>query len=153
MKEDRIKFLYTWLIATRVGATSMCVWGGISHMVLLKDIGFTRMANEERIVSTLCTSLPGEGLSFFPRIDRRGNLTGEEQAAWEARFRAGPTGMLIYHAADDAPVSPKKLTVQFLSAVVAAGIVSYWLSLAIATYWRRLGLAAPVELLALLYKL
>jgi hypothetical protein len=90
--------------------------------------------------------------SAGPRIDRRGNLTGEEQAAWEARFRAGPTGMLIYHAADDAPVSPKKLTVQFLSAGLAAGIVSYLLPLVIATYWRRVGLAALVELL-LLYKL
>jgi hypothetical protein len=35
--------------------------------------------------------------------------------------------------------------VQFLSAVVAAGIVSYWLSLAITTYWRRVGLAARLE--------
>jgi len=144
MKDDRIQFLYTWLIATLAGAATMCVWRGISHMVLLKDIGFTRMANEERIVSTLCTSLPGDGLSFFPSIDLRGNLTGEEQTAWETRFRAGPTGMLIYHTADDAPVSPKKLTVQFLSAVLAAGIVSYLLSLAIATYWRRVGLAALV---------
>src|SRR5215831_14609774 len=57
--------------------------------------------------------------------------TGEEQAAWEARFRAGPTGMILYHAAGDASVSPKKLSVQCLSAVLAAGMVSYWLSLAI----------------------
>ena len=152
MKEDRIPFVYTWLMATRAGAATMCVWGGIAHMVLLKDMGFTRMANEERIVSTLCTSLPGEGVSFFPSIDLRGNLTGEEQATWEARFRAGPAGMRIYHAADDAPVSPKKLTVQFLSAVLAAGMVSYWLSLAIATYWRRVGLAALLEVLVL-YKI
>ena len=135
-----MKFLYKWLIATLAGAATMFVWGGISHMVLLKGIGFTRMSNEERIVSTLRTSLPGDGLYFFPSIDLRGNLTGEEQAAWEARFRAGPTGMRIYHAADDAPVSPKKLTVQFLSAVLAAAIVRYLLCLAIATYWRRVGL-------------
>jgi len=32
--------------------------------------------------------------------------------------------------------------VQFLSDVLAAGIVSYLLSLAVATYWRRVGLAA-----------
>jgi hypothetical protein len=93
-------------------------------------------------VSTLRTSLPGDGLYFFPRIDLRGNPTGEEKAAWEARFRAGPTGMIIYHAAGDAPVSPKKLSVWFLSSVLAAGTVSDLLSLAIATYWRRVGLAA-----------
>jgi len=50
--------------------------------------------------------------------------------------------MIVYHAAGDTPISPKKLSVQFLSDVLAAGIVSYLLSLSIATYWKRVGLAA-----------
>ena len=50
--------------------------------------------------------------------------------------------MIIYHVAGDTPVSPKKLSVQFLSNVLAAGIVCYVLSLTIATYWRRVGVAA-----------
>src|SRR5262249_59645355 len=54
--------------------------------MLLKGMGFTRMSNEERIVSTLRTFLPGDGLYFFPSIDLRGNPTREERAAWEARF-------------------------------------------------------------------
>jgi hypothetical protein len=151
MQEDRMTCLDTWLMATLAGAATMFVWGGISHMVLLKGIGCTRLSHEERIVSTLRPSLPGDGLSCFPRLDRRGNPTGEEQAAWEARFRAGPPGMILYHAAGDAPVSPKKLSVQCLSAVLAAGMVSYWLSLAIATSWRRVGLAAFLEYLVLFY--
>ena len=53
--------------------------------------------------------------------------------------------MILYHAAGDASVSPKKLSVQCLSAVLAAGMVSYWLSLAIATYWRRIGLTTLLE--------
>jgi len=136
-----MKFLYTWLIATLAGAATIFVWGGISHMVLLKGIGFASMSNEERIVSTLRTSLPGDGLYFFPSIDLRGSPTQEENAAWEARFRAGPTGMVIYHAAGDAPVSTKKLSVQFLSDVLASGIASYVLSLAVVSYWRRVGIA------------
>jgi hypothetical protein len=60
--------------------------------------------------------------------------------------------MLIYHAAEEAPVSPKKLIVQCLSAVLAAGMVNYVLSLASATYWRRVGLAALLEVLVL-YKI
>ena len=103
-------------------------------MVLLKGMGFTRMSNEARIVSTLRTFLPGDGLYFFPSIDLRGNPTGEEKAAWEARFRPGPTGMIIYHAAGDAPVSPKKVSVQFVSHVVAAGVLAYLLSLAVESY-------------------
>jgi hypothetical protein len=111
-------------------------------MVLLKNIGFNGMSNEKRIVSTLRTSLPEDGLYFFPSIDLRGNPTEEAKAAWEARFRAGPTGMVIYHAAGDAPVSPKKQSVQFLSDVLASGIASYVLSLAVVSYWRRVGIAA-----------
>ena len=84
-----------WVTATLAGAVTIFVWGGISHMVLLKGIGFTRMSNEERIVSTLRSSLPGDGLYFFPSIDLRGKPSPEETAAWEARFRAGPTGVLV----------------------------------------------------------
>ena len=133
---------YKWLIATILGGVTIFLWGGLSHMVLLKGIGFSRLSNEGQIVSTLRTSLSGDGLYFFPNIDLRGSPTAQEQAAWEARFRAGPTGLIVYHAAGDDPVSPKKLLVQFLSGVFAAGIVSYLLSLTIATYWTRVGVAA-----------
>jgi hypothetical protein len=57
--------------------------------------------------------------------------------------------MIIYHDEGDIPVSPKKLSVQFLSNVLAAGIVSYLLSLAIATYWKRVGLAALLGIFGL----
>ena len=144
-----MKSFYKWMIATLAGAATIFVWGGISHMVLLKGIGFTRMSNEERIVATLHTSLPGEGLYFFPSIDLRGNPTGEEKAAWETRFRAGPTGMIVYHAGGDAPVSPKKISVQFVSDVVAAGILAYLLSLAIASYWKRVGFSALLGIFGL----
>src|SRR5262245_24945003 len=143
--EDRMKFSYRWIIATLASAGVMFVWGGLSHMVLLKGMGFSLMPNEEQIVATLRASLPGDGLYFFPNIDLRGKPTGEEQAAWESRFRAGPTGMIIYHAAGDAPVSPKKLSVQLLSDVLAAGIVCCVLSLTVATYWKRVGIAALLE--------
>ena len=111
-------------------------------MVLLKGIGFTRMSNEEPIVSTLRSSLPGDGLYFFPGIDLRGKQTAAEEASWEARFRAGPTGMIVYHRAGGAPISAKKLSMQLLSDVLAAGIIAYLLSLTIAPYWRRVGLSA-----------
>ena len=48
-----MKFLYKWLIATLGGAATVFVWGGISHMVLLKGMGFTRMSDDERIVAWL----------------------------------------------------------------------------------------------------
>ena len=138
-----------WLIATLAGAVTVFVWGGLSHLVLLEGVGFSRITNEERIVSALRTSLPGDGLYFVPSIDLRGTPTSEETAAWEARFRAGPTGLIVYHAAGDMPVSPKKIVVQFLSGLFAAGIVTFVLCLTVAPYWGRVGLAAVLGALGL----
>jgi len=76
-----MKFSDKWLTASLSGAATMFLWGGLSPLVLLNGIGFTRMSNEKQIVSTLRTSLPGDGLYFFPNIDLRGNPTAEEQAA------------------------------------------------------------------------
>ena len=135
------KFFARWLMATLAGAATMFVWGALSHMVLMKGAGFSRVSNEEQLVASLRASLPGDGLYFLPNIDLTGKPSAEEQAAWEARFRAGPTGMIIYHAAGDTPVSAKKISVQFLSDLLAAGIVSYLLSLTIVPYWKRVGLA------------
>jgi hypothetical protein len=136
-----MRFSQKRLIATVTDAVTMFVWGGFSPMVLLKGAGFNRVSDAERIVSALRTSLPGDGLYFLPSIDIRGNPSAEETAAWEARFRAGPTGMIVYHSAGDAPVSRKKLSVQFLSHTLGAGVVSYLLSLTVAMYWRRIALA------------
>jgi hypothetical protein len=135
--------IFKWLIATLAGAATMFVWGGISHMVMLKGIGFSCMStsSEGRIVSALRSSLPGDGLYFLPSIDIRGNPTANEERAWEARFHAGPTGMIVYHAAGDTPLSPKKLSLQLLSDLLAAGILSYLLSLTVAGYWKRIMLA------------
>ena len=84
--EDRMKFFYRWLIATLAGAATVFVWGGISHMVLLKGFGFTRMSSEEPIVSALRASLPGDGLYFFPSIELRGNPTRESRPPGKRGF-------------------------------------------------------------------
>jgi hypothetical protein len=139
---NEMRFLYKWLVATVAGAVTMFVWGAISHMVLLEGVGFSRISDEERIVSALRSSLPGDGLYFLPSIDLRKSPSAEETAAFEARFRAGPTGMIVFHAAGDAPVSFRKLSIQFLSTLVAAGILSYVLSLTVAAYWTRVELAS-----------
>lgn len=131
-----------WVIGTLAGAVTVFVWGAISHMVLFTGIDFTRMPDDERIVSMLRVSLMRNGLYFYPSIGLRGKPTAEEEAAWEGRSRAGPTGIVVYRAAGDAPVSPKKMSVQALSHLLAAGIVSYVFSLTIATYWTCVGVAA-----------
>jgi hypothetical protein len=125
------------VIGAFTGAVIMFVWGAFSHMVLLIGVGFNRMPDEDAVIEKLRNSIPKEGLYFFPIIDFRGNPTVDQRAAWEAKYRAGPTGLLLYHPTGGAPLSSKKLLTQFLSNLLSAGIAAYIVSLVLAPYWQR----------------
>jgi hypothetical protein len=114
----RRRLLVAWLAGTLL----IYVWGALSHMVLLKGAGFSRMPDEGRIVAALRGSLETDGLYLFPSPDFSGRATPEETAAWERRFHAGPTGMIIYHPAGGSPVSGQKLAIQLLADMIAAAI-------------------------------
>jgi hypothetical protein len=95
------------------------------------------LPNEAAVIAELRKSVPADGLYFFPSPDFSGKATPEELVAFEARFRAGPTGMLVYHAAGGSPVSPTKLILQFASELLASGIAAYVVALVAAPYWTR----------------
>lgn len=125
------------LLAAIAGALTMFVWGGLSHMVLFKGAGFARMPHEDRVLAELRSAIPQDGLYFFPSPDFSGNASAAERTAWEARFRAGPTGMLVYHPAGESPFAPQKLLVQLLSSLLAGAIATYVLSRMAAPYGQR----------------
>src|SRR5262245_32834635 len=116
----------------------MFVWGGFSHLVLLIGVGFRPLPHEDALIETLKGSIHEQGLYFFPGIDLRGSPTQEERAAWEERYRAGPTGMLLYSLNGGTPVSNRKLLIQLLSDVLAATIVALIVSLMDAPYRQRI---------------
>jgi hypothetical protein len=125
------------VIGALTGAVIMFVWGAFSHMVILVGVGFNRLPDEDAVIEKLRNSIPREGLYFFPIIDFRGNPTPEERGAWEAKFRGGPTGLLLYHPDGGTPLSPKKLLTQFTSNLLSAAIAAYIVSLVLARYWQR----------------
>ncbi len=92
-------------------------------MVLLKGAGFSRMPDEQRVVTALQGSLERDGLYLFPSPDFMAFAPPpEETQAWERRFLAGPTGMIVYHPAGSSPVSGRKLGLQLLADMIAAAI-------------------------------
>lgn len=125
------------VIGAIAGAVLMFVWGAFSHLVLLIGVGFRPLPNEAAVIEKLSTSIPDEGLYFFPGTDLRGNPTPEQEAAWEAKYRTGPTGLLLYRPTGGTPVSPKKLLTQMLSNLLAAAIAAFVVSLMLAPYWQR----------------
>lgn len=117
------------LVAALAGALTMFVWGGFSHMVLLKGVGFSRLPQESELVLSLKRTVASDGLYFFPGTNLRGESSPEEQADFEARFRAGPTGLIVYRSSGDSPVSARKLGFQAASHLFAALIAAYVMSL------------------------
>jgi hypothetical protein len=125
------------IVGAITGALILFVWGAFSHMVLLIGAGFSPLPNEDAVIEKLKSSIPEDGLYFFPGIDLRGNSTSEQKATWEAKYHTGPTGMLIYHPAGGEALSLKKLVTQFLSNLLAATIAAFLVSLMLALYWKR----------------
>jgi hypothetical protein len=130
-----MKFFRRWLIAILAGAATFFVRGGISHLCCSKELALPACPTRNEAFRRFAPPCR-EMVCISSRVSISDGTSAEEKAAWEGRSRASPTGMIIYQAAGDTPVSSKKLSVKFLSDVLAAGVVSYLLSLASATYIR-----------------
>lgn len=125
------------LLAALAGAVAMFAWSSISHTAVIRGVGFTPLPRENAIVAELRKSIRDDGLYFFPGVDWSRKQTSEETAAWQARFAAGPHGLVVYHASGDVPVSPRKLLLQFVGDLLAAAIAAWIVSLIAASYWQR----------------
>lgn len=118
----------TVVLAALVAAVVDFVWGGVSHLALIKGVGFSALPAEDAVIASLRGAVSADGLYAFPAPDFSGQSTPDERARWEAKFKAGPTGMLIYHPAGSDPFSPAKLVLQLLAALAAGAIVAFVLS-------------------------
>src|SRR5258705_8430909 len=86
------------ILAGLVGGLIVFVWSAIAHMALgLGQIGLKSLPDEARVLQTFETSLPEDGLYFFPGRDMSKATTPVEDAAWLERYRTGPGGLMVYH--------------------------------------------------------
>ena len=134
MKQSKLKRI---LIAAIFGAVIMFIWGGFSHMVLFIGIGFKPLPNEDKVIETLQSSIPEQGLYLFPGKDFRKKYTEEEEAVFLKKFQFGPVGMLLYRPVGGNPLSPKKLITQFMSNFLSSLTAAFIASLLFAGYWKR----------------
>jgi hypothetical protein len=132
-----VKAIGRFVLAVLAGGVTMFIWGAISHMTLLKGAGFSYLANDDAVAAELSRSLPHDGLYFLPSADFGGKATDAENAAFEARFRAGPTGLIVFHRSGSGPVTPRKLLKQFFSELLAAAIGGFVLLRFAAPYGLR----------------
>jgi hypothetical protein len=125
------------VIGALVGGMVVFIWGAISHMVLpLGEMGLKSLPNEAAVIEGLKAGIPDEGLYFYPGIDMK-SASAEDQTAWEAKIRSGPTGMVLYHPNGGEPLSPKQLASELLTNILAATLAACLASMMTGSYGRR----------------
>jgi hypothetical protein len=120
------------LLCAVVGGLVMFLWGAFNHMVLpTSDMAMKSLPNEGPVLEAMKASIQEPGFYFFPGMNR--NASKEEEAAWRAKYQAGPTGILVYHPQGSQPLSPRLLFTELLADILAAGVLAAVLAKLVAT--------------------
>lgn len=136
------------VVGTVLGAVVFYVWGALSWMVIpWHDAAIRPLPQEQLVSDTLKTVVKDPGLYMFPHaVDAQGN---RDQAAWAARYQAGPIGWLIFSPEGKPPMSPAVFVRGFVNALAIAALLMWilWAS-RLARTVHRIHLAAAVGLIA-----
>ncbi|MFT5051533.1 MAG: hypothetical protein ACI8QZ_002952 [Chlamydiales bacterium] len=118
------------LLAGLLGGLVAFAWGAVSHMMLdLGGMGIQKLPREAAVMATISEEISEPGLFLFPGIEPGVHLAEEEQAEFEARYRKGPTGFLVYHPTGTDAMSAKRFGTQLAIDIAAALIAAVLLSM------------------------
>lgn len=139
------------LIAGIVGGLIVFAWGALSHLVLqIGTMGVEALPNEDASLAALRESTRESGVYFIPGADMSKEMTPEEEAAWNAKFATGPTGLLVLHypAPGEQPMGASKLLIGVLGDILAALLLAYVLARLPGTYGSRVLCAVGIAVFA-----
>ena len=115
------------LLAAVAATFTLFVWGAFSHLVIIRGAGYAAIPDEPRFLEGAMPAAISPGLYAFPAPpDWRGEEPTEERtAAWERRFREGPSGMLVVRPRGEGPLSARKLLVQLAADALAVALALF----------------------------
>ncbi len=122
-----------------LGGLVVFIWSAIAHMVLpIGEMGLkTIPQNEDAVLSAVKSNIQEPGLYFMPGMEMGKKPTEVEQNAWQAKYEAGPTALLIYHPTGQKVMSPGQLLRQLLFDVLGGLIAAFIVSMTVATFGLR----------------
>ena len=103
-------------------------------------------SHESEVLALMKKHTPENGLYIFPGAEMTRARTKDEEAAWTAKLKAGPSGLLIIRLEGAEPMMPLQLGTEFGTNVVSALLAGLLLS---ATRLRFAGRVGFVTLLGL----
>src|SRR5258706_7620351 len=109
------------ILAAGLGGIVMFAWGAVSHMVLnIEGTVVKPMPNEGAVSAAMKANISEPGVYLLPGLDMTKPLSAEEKTAWAAKYKEGPTAMLIYQPTGDDVFTPKQFGTQLASDIGAA---------------------------------
>ena len=136
------------LLAAFLGAVIFFIWSAAVHMnPVTAPMGLSMLNDKEDVVMTaLNENVPQPGLYFFPGMDMSKHMSKEEKAAWTAKYKAGPTGLLLVQPKGGDPMMTSQLVISFISNLLCALLAAFILASAVGTFARRVAIVAALGL-------
>jgi len=126
------------LLAGIFAGLAVFIFSAIDHMALpTGHMGLKTLPQEDVVLGAMRTAISEPGLYFFPGMDLSRRMSAEEQKAWDARYLAGPTGLLVYSPGGAPPMQPRQLSTELFSDILAAIIAAFVVSLTRASFGQR----------------
>ena len=131
------------LLAGIAGGLLLFFWGAFSHTVLpLGEVGVDMIRNEDAVMSAMKSNITEPGLYFYPGMEGGHSSDPAVQAAWEAKYKAGPRGILIYHPTGSEVMPPSMLVTEAISNILACIVAAFVISMTALSFLGRVFTAA-----------
>ena len=136
------------LLAGILGGIVMFVWGAVVHMnPITGPMGLSMLNEKEDVVlAAVRDNVPQPGMYFFPGRDMTKNMSKEEEAAWTAKFKTGPSGLLLVQPKGAEPMTTGQLAREFALNFFCALIAAFILASTIGSYLCRVGMVTLIGL-------
>ncbi len=87
------------VVGAVLGGLGLFVWGAVSHELLpLGRVGLRAMPPEQEaaVLAAMRSAMNERAVYVFPGLDPSRPMSESEQAAWTARWQAGPGGVVAF---------------------------------------------------------
>jgi hypothetical protein len=145
------------VLAALAGGVLVFIVSGILHSSThLGEVGIRSIPKEDLVLLTMRNSIPEPGFYYFPapNLSPMSKEQKEaEQSKYLAKFKQGPTGILIYKPGGEDLNFGKLLVIQFLIGLIAAFIAAWILGATVSatTYGTRVMIVVLIGLFAEIY--
>ena len=136
------------LLAGLLGGFVAFAWSAAVHMTPPIGSMGLQMFNEKEdaVLAGLRSHDLAPGLYFFPGMDMSKKMSKEQEDAWTAKFKAGPSGLLLIQAKGGEPMEARQLVIEFLSTLLCALMAALILSTTVGSVKCRAIMVAMIGL-------